>query len=200
MRLYRTPLPSIISEASTVEPPDLVHLSHRYAELLMAEYQRRDRSEHQPSFHGVAARLGIVHGLSSVMKTDPRFLAAPQLFCLQAARGEPVRVATGASTALAFVHIDDAVEGLLRCRSLDDRLAIANVASEVRSVASVAEAVRAAGRDRGLDVQIQYLGRNGRHRERSIRSRLDATGFVPSRRFEDSVGPVLDHYLAAESR
>lgn len=188
MRLYRTPLPRRITEAAPLAPPDLVHLSQLYGEMLLRAYSRQ-------GFEALAVRLGIVHGVGPVMKTDPRFLAAPQRFCLQAARREPLLVATGAAAVLAFVHLEDVVEALVRCRDVASPTpTVANVAAEVRSVASVAEAVRDAGTRRGIDVRIEYAGRSRRYRAREIVSVLDAAGLKPTRTIEDSVGEVLDYY------
>jgi nucleoside-diphosphate-sugar epimerase len=129
------------------------------------------------------------------MKVDPRFLAAPQLFCRQAAHGERLAVATGARTALAIVHIDDAVSALIRCRDLPAEVDVVNVASEIRTVASVARAVQAAAAQRGIPVSIDFQGRDAPAGERTVSSRLAATGFEPKLRIEDSIGRVFDHYL-----
>jgi UDP-glucose 4-epimerase len=196
MRLYRTPLPKTVSEAAPIDPTDLVHLSQLYGEVLLAEYRRRDSlAPGGDSPSRVAVRLGIVHGLSPVMKADARFLAAPQLFCLQAVRGERLAVATGPRTALAFVHVQDAVSALLQCRNLPPEVEIMNVASEIRTVASVARAVQRAAAERGIAASIAYQGRDVRVADRTVSSRLTATGFRPELRIENSVGAVLDHYL-----
>ena len=192
-RIYRLPLPPRLTERSPLGPTDLVHLSHLYGELLLAAYRPRGIS-------GAAARLGIVHGVSPVMRTDARFLAVPQRFCLQAARGEPLRVATGASSYLAFVHIADAVQGLLCLRDAPDDVEVANVACEVRSIAEVARTVREAGRERGLEVRIEYDGRPGAAAPRSIGSALNRVGFKPRHRIAEGVAEVLDHYLTVEGR
>jgi len=206
MRLYRTPLPSVVNESSPVNPTDLVHLSHLYCEVLLAEHRRRDimragkepetSDRHQAPLRSVAARMGIIHGISPVMKTDPKFLAAPQFFCLQAARGQTLDVNTGPETELTFLHIDDAVEALMRCVDLPVDVPVVNVAAEVRSVASVAAAVQRAGAARGLDVRVDYHGEHGPDASRSIESALDSTEFRPTRRIEQSIGDVLDYYIA----
>jgi nucleoside-diphosphate-sugar epimerase len=128
------------------------------------------------------------------MKSDPHFLAVPQRFCQDAASGAPLAVATGPATVLPFVHLDDAVEGLLRCLDYGGSEPVVNIASEIRSVASIAEAVRVAARDRGLQVTLRMSGRARRYAARHMASALDATGFKPQRRAEDSVGAVLDYY------
>ncbi|MBM2810226.1 MAG: NAD-dependent dehydratase, partial [Chloroflexi bacterium] len=195
MRLYRTPLPRRLAEGSPLHPTDVVHLSQLYAEILLATHCRAN-----VRCSGVAARLGIVHGIGPVMKHDPRFLAAPQRFCLQAINQERLSVATGPSTRLAFVHIEDAVEGLLRCRTLEGGTRQANVGNEVRTVASIAEAVRRAAGGRGIDVGIDYLGPARSHSKTEVTSVLSETGFTPLRRFEDSVAELLDFYARAATR
>ncbi len=195
-RLYRTPLPTLVHERSPVHADDLVHLSQLFGEVLLGAYLRAAGGR----MSGVAARLGIVAGKGPVLKLDPRFLAAPQRFCLAAASGEPLTVATGPATVLPFVHIDDAVEGLVRCRDFQGQDLVVNVASEVRSVASVAAAVQVAALERGVLVNMRYLGRPRTYAPRRIESALAAAEFHPTRRVEDALGPVLDHYRSMVNR
>jgi nucleoside-diphosphate-sugar epimerase len=189
-RLYRTPLPARVDERSPIHTDDLVHLAQLHGEVLLAAFLRQNRGR----LRGVAARMGIVHGVSPVMKTDPRFLAVPQRFCLDAVSGTPLTVATGAASVLPFVHLDDAVAGLLACSEYSGSATVVNVAAEARSVASVARAVRDAARARGIQVKLNHLGKPRAYRERLIESALAPTGFRATRRVEDSVGPVLDRY------
>jgi hypothetical protein len=194
-RLFRTPLPTRIDEGSPIHAGDLVHLSQLHGELLLTAFLRAERGP----MTGIAARLGIVHGLSPVMKTDPHFLTVPQRFCLDAVAGGPLTVATGPATVLPFVRIDDAVAGLLACRTYPGSESVVNVAAEVRSVASVAHAVRNAAAARGIKVTLDYAGRPREYRPRRIDSALASTGFFASRRIEDSVGAVLDYYRQARA-
>jgi nucleoside-diphosphate-sugar epimerase len=71
---------------------------------------------------------------------------------------------------------------------------VVNVAAEVRSVADVAQIVAHAARERGIAADLQYLGRARRYAERCVSSRLEAYGFYPTRRLEDSLPAVLDWY------
>jgi nucleoside-diphosphate-sugar epimerase len=189
-RIYRMPLPRHLSERSPVGPTDLVHLSHLYGEVLLDAYRAL-------GVNGAGARMGIVHGVSPVMKTDERFLAVPQRFCFQAARREPLRVAPGPAAVVALVHIQDAVEGLLCLRDAPPDIAVANIAGEVRGVAEIAEAVRTAARSRGIGLTIEPTGRPSRPRPYTVTSELEKIGFHADRRIEDSVGGVLDHYVDA---
>jgi nucleoside-diphosphate-sugar epimerase len=147
----------------------------------------------------VAARLGIVHGLGPVMKDAPVFLAVPQRFCQQAAAGERLRASTGPHSVLPFVHIADAVEGLIRCMDLPRGVHIANVAAEARSVADVARVVQDAGHARGLRVEVEYGGPLRPYAERRISSLLADYGFSATRTLEGSLPEVLDYYLASST-
>ena len=192
-RLYRTPLPNTLSEDAPIAPTDLVHLSHLYGELLLEAYRPL-------GIHGAAARIGIVHGVGPVMKTDERFLAVPQRFCLRAARGEPLRVTVGPASEVALVHVEDAVQALLCLRDAPSDLAVANVAQEVRSVADVARAVAVAAQSRGMSVEAEYEGSSETAEPRKIVSALDGLGFKPRRRLEESLADVLDYYLGVGAR
>jgi nucleoside-diphosphate-sugar epimerase len=141
--------------------------------------------------------MGIVYGVSPVMKMDPRFLAVPQRFSFDAARGEALHVATGVGSVLPFVHIDDVVDGLIQCRSWNGKARIVNIAGEVRSVASIAQAVASAAAASGIAVEICADGHDRRYAPRHIASALAATGFRAERRFEDAVDAILDHYRGA---
>jgi nucleoside-diphosphate-sugar epimerase len=189
MRLYRSPLPRRVTENAPIAPPDLVHLSHLYGELLLDAYRALGIS-------GAAARLGIVHGVGPVMKSDPRFLPVPLRFCLQAARRESLTARTGVDTLHAFLHIEDAVDGLLHLRDASPEVLRANIAAEVLSVSDVAQAVERAGRARGIGVTIRYDGHRRRYGPRTVGSALDASGFQSRRRLEDHIAEVLEHYIA----
>ncbi len=190
-RLYATPLPRHLSEEAPLWPRDPVHLSHLYGEILLKSLQKQ-----VPAASWVALRLGTVHGLSPVMKTDERFMAVPQRFCWDAAHGRPLHVATGPDSFLALVQINDVVEAFLHCRDHPVMGSVANVASEVRSVATIAQAVTAAAQERGIAASMRHWGRARPGPQRTISSALEATGFRSTARIEDSLGTVLDYYLS----
>jgi nucleoside-diphosphate-sugar epimerase len=200
-RLYRTPLPARVTEESPLHPPDLVHLSQLYGEHLLAAYRDRaaaladDSSSAILASSMVAARVGIVHGVGPVMKTDPDFLAVPQRFCVQVVRGERLVAAVGSHSVHAFIHLDDVVDGLMRCLELPSGVHVVNVAAEVRSVVDTAQVVARAAAQRGITADVQYVGRVRRYAERGVSSRLVQYGFRPTRRLEDSLPAVLDWYL-----
>src|SRR3712207_4787856 len=110
--------------------------------------------------HGLGAanvRLGVVYGLGPVMKTDPRFVTVPNLFCLRAARGEPLVVHPGANRPIGFLHLEDAVQALIvSARACAEPGARAyNAVAEALTVGEVAAIVRTCAERRSLPVQIE---------------------------------------------
>src|SRR5215217_6310312 len=85
---------------------DLSHLSKVYAEKLL------EMLAGQHPVPTANVRLGVVYGRGPLMKHDPRFLTVPNLFCMRAAAGEPLRVNAGANRPIGFLHLDDAVQAL----------------------------------------------------------------------------------------
>ncbi len=175
---------------------DLSHLSKVYAEKLLEMYA---------GAHGLrclALRFGIVHGLGPVLKTDPRFMTAPNKFCLQAARGEPLTVWGGGRAPAGFVHVADAARAVLAAAGHAGFTGYVplNVVGEVASVAEVATYVAEAAAARGLSARVDGLDPAGLVDEAArftVSSGLDATSFRHERTLRDSAGEVLDHFLAA---
>jgi UDP-glucose 4-epimerase len=172
------------------------HLSKVHVEKLLEMYS---------ALHGLrclSLRFGIVHGLGPVFKTDPRFMTAPNLFCWRAARGEPLTVFGGGRTPAGFVHVADATAATLAATDHDGFRGYVplNVVGEVVSVAEVAGWVRAAGAARGLDVRVEGLDPAGPVDEAAryrVASGLDGVPYVrPGHLLRDSVGDVLDYFLA----
>jgi nucleoside-diphosphate-sugar epimerase len=175
---------------------DMSHLSKVHGEKLLEMYA---------GLHGLrclSLRFGIVHGLGPVFKTDPRFMTAPNLFCLRAARGEPLTVFGGGRTPAGFVHVADATVATLAATDHAGFRGYVplNVVSEVVSVAEVAGWVREAGAERGLTVSIEGLHQAGLVDEAAryaVASGLDAVPYArPGRMLRESVGGVLDYFLA----
>ena len=177
---------------------DLSHLSKVYAEKLMEMLCA------QHGLAGVNVRLGVVYGLGPLMKTDPRFLTVPNLFCLRASRGETLTVHPGANRPIGFLHLDDAVRALLLAAEAVDRLVggsepssgavAANVVSEVLTVGEVAAIVERLAEERGLPTRVEGAAPPPPERW-SVTSVLDAAEFRPCRAMAESLGAVLDHYL-----
>ena len=169
---------------------DLAHLSKVYAEKLV------EMLAVQYSLGAANVRLGVVYGLGPVMKTDPRFLTVPNLFCLRAARGEPLIVHPGANRPVGFLHLDDAVDALLLAAEASDAPGANsyNAVSEVLTVGEVADLVRAAGERRGLAVRVEGAAPAPAERW-SVASALDPLGFHPRRAMRESLDQVLAYYL-----
>jgi nucleoside-diphosphate-sugar epimerase len=135
------------------------------------------------------------------MKHDPRFLTVPNLFCLRAVVGEPLRVNAGANRPIGFLHLDDAVQALRLsaelARARGAGAEAVNAVSEVLSVGEVAAIVEHAAASRGLRSQVEGAGPLTGPRW-SVASSLDAAGFRPRRTMAESLGAVLDYYARSQ--
>ena len=189
---------------------DLSHVSKVYAEKLLEMLCA------QHGLAGVNVRLGVVYGLGPLMKTDPRFLTVPNLFCLRTARGETLTVHPGANRPIGFLHLDDAVQALLVAAETADQIVCgtvpsvtvaaqaqaagavaANAVSEVLTVGEVAAIVGRLAEERRLPTRVEGAAPPPAERW-SVTSALDAVGFRPRQAMAASLGAVLDHYLALE--
>lgn len=180
---------------------DLSHLSKCYAEKLLELYAGQHGQGR--GLRCLALRFGIVHGLSPVLKTDGRFMTAPNKFCLQAARGEPLTVFGGGRVPAGFVHVADAARAALLAADSDGFAGYVplNVVGEVASVAQVAGWVVDAGAARGLSVDVAGLDLAAPVDAGAlftVASGLDALSFRPERALRESVGEVLDHFIVAD--
>ena len=147
------------------------------------------------------ARLGVVYGLGPLMKTDPRFLTVPNLFCLRAATGEPLMVNAGANRPIGFLHLDDAVSALRWSATLaltgGSGARAVNAVSEVLGVGEVAGVVAREAAARRLAASIEGAGPLAGERW-SVRSALDDLGFAPARTMHASLGELLDYYRSRQ--
>src|SRR5205823_10715014 len=111
----------------------------------------------------LALRIGVAYGLSPVLKIDERFMTAPNKFCRQAARGEPLTVHGGGRTQVGWVHVADAARASLAAAGHHGFTGYAplNVVGEVASLATLAQYVREVGAARGLSVRIDGLDADG---------------------------------------
>ena len=193
LRVYGHVLPQRVSEETPYGPQqDLAHLAHLYGEKLLELYAR------QGGLCGVAVRLGVVYGVSPVMKTDPRFMTVPNKFCWQAARGEPLEVYAGAAIPTGFIHIDDAVAALRRAAEAPwpEPYQAANAVGECRTVPDIAALVQRTAAARGLAVTVRGAEAGAPPAPPVIASRLEAHGWRPRRTMEESIGAVLDYFVS----
>ncbi|MHB0871370.1 MAG: NAD-dependent epimerase/dehydratase family protein, partial [Chloroflexota bacterium] len=99
LQLYGRRVEGLVDESRPYGPIlDIAHLSKVYVEKLMEMFS------HTRGLRCVAARLGLVYGLGPVMKTDPRFMTAPNRFAWQAVRGEPLRVDASGFYPTGMIH------------------------------------------------------------------------------------------------
>jgi nucleoside-diphosphate-sugar epimerase len=163
---------------------DLSHLSKVYVEQLARMLGARF----------VSVRLGITYGLSPIMKTIPAFMTVPNLFCQRAVLGEPLNVLE--DRAMAFIHVQDAAEALLRAPDLastGEAWLVLNAAPEVASIGEVARAVQRLMQHQGGDARIQgglVSGADATSFE--VRSRL---ALEPRYTLETGLAPVLDYFV-----
>ena len=116
-----------------------------------------------------------------MLKTDPRFMTAPNLFCLRAARGERIEVRT--LDHFGLIHVDDAVQALMDVGERRDATAykVFNAVTDVVRLTNVADAVVAAAATHEVPVTVdqrEFPGAcrtTGAHR----RMRLDRPRFCP---------------------
>lgn len=158
LRVYGPVLPAALDETAPYGVQrDLAHLSHVYGEKLL-EMHTGDTAT-----VGVAVRLAVVYGIGPVMKRDYRYLTAPNKFCLQAVRGEPLVVYAGAVTPTAFIHLDDACAAVQMAAAAPWSAGFhpANAAGEVCTVPEVAAAVLAEASRRGLRAEVRAQDSTG---------------------------------------
>lgn len=187
-RVYGDDLRGVVSEDRPYGvQADLSHLSKLYAEKLF------ELTAHRGGPSVAAVRLGLVYGLGPVMKRDPRFMTAPNRFCLQAACGEVIEVHHRRRTGL--IHLDDAVRALiLAAEARDPRPFVAyNAVSEVAGIGEVASLVAELAGRRGLRVEI--AGPTLPTGSLQVTSRLAELGFRPRRTLRDGLAEVLDYWL-----
>ena len=169
---------------------DMSHLSKVHAEKLIEMYS------HNRGIRCASARIGLVYGLSPVMKTDQRFMTAPNKFCLQAARGDTIRVDISASNPTSMVHVDDAARGLIALAGWPrEGFGAVNLVGETASVADVAGLVRRLAGVRGLAGRVEAPGEAGQVAWCEFRSAMDEIGFAPRRSLEEGLAEVLEHWM-----
>lgn len=190
-KVYGDRLPRVVGETQPYgQVGDLSHLSKIYLEKL-AEMMAASGGP-----RAVAVRLGITYGLGPVMKTDPRFMTAPNRFAQLVAQGRALTVHAGASRPAGFIHLADASAALrtaLGARG-DERYRAVNAVGEMATVRQVAEWTQAAARERGLEIGIE-----GPQQDEpttvTAKSSLSGLGFRPRQRLAESIGEVIDYFL-----
>ena len=129
-------------------------------------------------------------------------MTAPNLFCLQAARGEQLQLHETARRATALLHVDDAARLLAAAAEwpLARRHHVYNAAAEVASVAAVARLVQQVGRRRGLDVRLTGPGAVGDEGTApfTLSSRLVQWDWRWRKTLAQGVEEVLDYFAAPE--
>ena len=196
-RVYGRGLAGTISESTPYgEQDDLAHLSKCYVEPLLAMYASRH------NLVTVSLRFGLAYGVSPVMKTDPRFMTAPNRFCFQAVRGEPLELHETATVPTGLLHVADAVRLLMEATThpLAPGDHLFNAVAEVASVASVARRVQRAAARMGRTVSLTGPGAASGHEPApfTVSSRLDAWDWQWTSTLDQGIEQVLGHFARRE--
>ncbi|HEX5414024.1 MAG TPA: NAD(P)-dependent oxidoreductase [Chloroflexota bacterium] len=190
-RLYGSPLPPVVDERT---PPgrftDLQHLSKVYAEKLLEMYA---------GLYGLSTRvvrLGLTYGVAPVLKTDPRFMTAPNLFADRLAHGETIEVRS--ADAVAVIHVADAAAALLAAELVEgENYRVLNAVGSVTTIPRLADTLAGLAEARELAVAINRRVPAGDDNARLpvINSAFDPRLFSPRRSLADGLGELLDHLL-----
>ena len=190
-RIYGSPLPPVVDEqTSPGRFTDLQHLSKLYVEKLLEMYA---------GLRGLrprVVRLGLTYGLSPVLKTDPRFMTAPNLFAYRLAHGEPIEVRSAASVAL--IHVADAAAALLAAEAIaDDAYRVVNAVGEVTTIPRVAAELAdlAAARELVPEIRQLCMADDPATPLPVVRSAFDPDVFSPRKSLREGLSEILDHFL-----
>lgn len=191
-RVYGPHLPAFVDENVAFGSfSDLSHLSKCYVEKLLEMYALSSDLSCR------AVRLGLTYGVSPVMKTDPRFMTAPNLFCAQAAAASIITVRS--RDPLALIHVGDAVAALRIAASAPRTSAysVFNATSDVATVRTVANLVEQIAAERELPVGIDGIDEEaiGSIPLPVFSSALTQHGFRPRLSLREGLTEVLDHFL-----
>lgn len=195
-RVYGSPLPLIVDEGSPFGSfADLAHLSKCYVEKLLEMYAQNN------GIATSAVRLGLTHGVAPVMKTDPRFMTAPNLFCHRAARGEALELRS--ADPLALIQVDDAVAALRLAASATPRgtATTFNAATEVRTLREIADALAdvVAAHGTGRLSVVDRVSQAPVTTHPVVRSKLGVHGFQPHRTLDDGLWETFAYFAERTS-
>jgi len=134
------------------------------------------------------------------MKTDPRFMTAPNKFCRQAAIGETLHVNAAGFQPTSLIHVDDVCRGLIFMAKWPvPGFSAVNLIGETASPAQIAAMVRRAAADRGLDVKVEATPPESLAGDCSFKSALTAAGFSPEKSLSKDLPTVLDYFISREN-
>ena len=149
-RVYGDPLPDVVTEETPYGSfSDLSHLSKCYAEKLLEMYCA------DGELAGLSLRLGLVFGVGPVMKSDYRFMTAPNKFALQAVRGE--RLTVNSSNWVGAIHVADAAAGLIYLAGLPAQpgYQVFNLAPIIVRINEIAQTVAKEAESQGTATAIE---------------------------------------------
>ncbi len=193
MRVYgRYPAGLVTEDRPFGIAPDLPHLTKTYAEHLFAMLAQA------PGPVVASARLGLVYGVGPIMKTDPRFMTAPNRFCRAVATGEPIQLRAGTGNTDSLLHVEDAASGLAaaaRHLPASGHHAV-NLAGEPASIRKVGRLVAAIAAARGRTVALDDQGGDEPGQTLEVRSRLTELGWSPRRALPEGLAATVEYFLS----
>jgi len=194
IQVYGRDATGVVDESHPYGPIlDISHLSKLYVEKLMEMFSITR------GLRCISARLALVYGVSPVTKSDPVFMTAPNKFCLQVARGEPIRVNSSAFNPTSMIHVDDAARGLMTLAQWPrPGYSPVNLLGETASVTQVARLVQELASHRGMVVTLECPeGVPSQGALPEFRSAMAEIGFQPQRSLQRDLPAVLDHFLTS---
>ncbi len=194
-RVYGEPLPEVVTEQTPYGRfSDLSHLSKCYAEKLLEMLCAGDE------LTGISLRLGLAFGVSPVMKSDYRYMTAPNKFALQAVRGE--RLTVNSSNWLGAIHVADAAAGFIYLAGLPSEPGyhLFNLAPIIVRIDEIAQmvATEAGGKGRPTAIDADVSTRVSRAKP-TIRSKLTERGFEPKRTLQSGISETYRYFATRRS-
>lgn len=194
-RVYGDPMPDVVTEQSPYGRfSDLSHLTKCYAEKLLEMHCAGG------DLAGFTLRLGLVFGVSPVMKSDYRFMTAPNKFVLQAVRGERLTVNYG--SWVGAVHVADAAAGLIFLAGLPAQTGyqVFNLAPVIVRIEDIAQAVaKEAGRQGSMTIIERDDAVKVSGCMPTIRSELTRRGFQATRTLDEGISETYRHFATRRS-
>lgn len=192
LQVYGRKVAGLATETRSYGPIlDLSHLSKVHVEKLLEMYAINR------GIRCVSARIGLVYGLGPVMKMDPRFMTAPNKFCMLGANGEPITVDASAYFKTGMIHVDDVARGMVLMGQGDggtDACRVVNLAGEVASVAGVASIVERLAGARGLRAVVLKPEEEPTVPTVDFGNTVTRLGFVRQRSLEEGLAEVMEFY------
>lgn len=192
-RVYGNNLPSVIGRNTPYGSfGDLSHLSKCYVEKLMEMYANLY------DMRCVSLRFGVIYGVSPVVKLDPKFMTAPNKFCLQAVRRERIEVHPSGMSPMGVMHVADASLAMQSAATKKDITGydFYDAVSELCSVSEIAGLVKEECESLGIDIEIRLSDINvNTFSECILENSTAKLGFPAKLSIRDGIKEMLQYFL-----